>query len=272
MRSIVRWAGSKRQILKKLRPHWSDAYRRYIEPFAGSACLFFDLQPRRAILADLNSELIRTYQALTNDVDQVIRHFSLMSSDSNTYYKVRAVNPDALSLPELAARFLYLNRNCFNGLYRTNMAGGFNVPYGPPKSAVLNFEQDVRSAAEMLRTAELEVADFEDTVSKARSGDFVYLDPPYMIQKRRVFREYLPRSFSASDLGRLGKCLQRIDENGAAFLISYADSPEARALLRPWRYQRVRVRRHISGFVDTRRVGFELLAYNRLLEDISDGN
>ncbi|HEY0557993.1 MAG TPA: Dam family site-specific DNA-(adenine-N6)-methyltransferase, partial [Thermoanaerobaculia bacterium] len=215
MRSIIRWAGSKRQILKKLRPYWSDAYTTYIEPFAGSACLFFDIQPSTAILADLNSELVLSYIALKENVELVLEHFKKLRPDKETYYKVRAINPGMLSMEELAARFIYLNRYCFNGLYRTNLEGKFNVPYGPPKQALLNFEQEVRLAAVLLQQTTLKVSDFESTVAAACPNDFVYLDPPYMVQTRRIFREYSPQPFSIADLDRLSECLCHLDDIGA---------------------------------------------------------
>jgi len=271
MKSIIRWAGSKRQVLAKLRPYWPDASTRYIEPFAGSACSFFALQPKSAILGDLNKELIQTYMALRRDASLVLECFKRFPRSKEEYYKVRALSPSTLSSAEVAARFLYLNRYCFNGLYRTNLEGGFNVPYGPPKKDLLNFEQDVVAAAAILKSATLLTADFEETLRYVRKGDFVYLDPPYMVQRRRVFREYLPRPFCASDLARLSGCLERLDAVGATFLISYADSPEARELLKPWGYRRMCVRRNIAGFVNARRRAVELVGSNKQ-KAIADAN
>lgn len=263
---ILRWAGSKRDLIHKLMPYWPGDHSRYLEPFAGSACFFFAVQPRQAVLGDLNTELIHTYQALKRDADLVIECFRRLPLGKTAYYNVRRLDPRSLTPPELAARFLYLNRYCFNGLFRTNMSGRFNVPYGPPKRALVSFEETVLCASKLLKDVVLLDADFEETLTHARAGDFVYLDPPYVVENRRIFRQYLPHSFKPSDLVRLGACLRRLDDIGAAFLLSYADSREARSLLRPWQYKRVRTRRNIAGFAGARRVAFELLASNLFRE------
>jgi DNA adenine methylase len=113
----------------------------------------------------------------------------------------------------------------------------------------------------------LQDGDFEDTLAHARAGDFVYLDPPYVVRTRRVFSEYLPHSFSQGDLGRLAKCLDELDAIGAFFVVSYADSTEARALLAKWSYRRIAVRRHIAGFAGARRTNYELIATNLDVEE-----
>jgi DNA adenine methylase len=260
MKSPIRWAGSKRQTVGLLRKYWTGG--RYIEPFAGSACLFFDLEPSEAILGDLNWELTTAMQALKSDVEKILSILRGLPTGSDAYYRVRKLDPTRLDHSTLAARFLYLNRYCFNGLYRTNLRGQFNVPYGPPKSGRGVDEDLIRKAASLLRRATIMKADFEATVSLAGEGDFIYLDPPYVVSSRRVFREYLPESFSARDLSRLEELLRELDRKGASFVITYGDSPEARKLLRKWVPRRIRTRRNIAGFASDRRVSYELLATN----------
>jgi DNA adenine methylase len=272
MNPILRWAGSKRELVPKLRPYWLGGHSRYIEPFAGSACFFFALEPKSAVLGDLNSELIQTYRALKCDADLVLECFRRLPIGEAPYYSIRSIDPKSLTEPEVAARFLYLNRYCFNGLYRTNLAGSFNVPYGPPRRPLVNFERTVLGASSLLRNAQLVNADFETTLREVASGDFVYLDPPYAVEGRRIFAEYHPQSFTAPDLVRLGTCLRRIDEAGALFLVSYADSPEARRLFKPWSFRRVRTRRNIAGFAGARRTAFELVAFNLSSESGIHGN
>jgi DNA adenine methylase len=265
MNSIVRWAGSKRSLLPELRAAFpkQGTFRRYVEPFAGSACLFFDRQPDQAILADLNAELVAAYRAIRRDPHLVVDAFRRLPRGEKAYYRVRAINPMTLSDPELAGRFLYLNRYCFNGLYRTNLQGRFNVPYGPPKKPLSVFESNVIAAAKVLRNADLFTCDFEQTVERVEKGDFVYLDPPYVVDDRRVFAEYLPGSFSKSDLERLTDALADIDRRGATFLLSYADCREARHLVKQWRHRRVMTRRNIAGFSGARRRSYEVLASNK---------
>lgn len=265
MKSFVRWAGSKRSLLPELRSAFPAAgtFGRYVEPFAGSACLFFDRQPAHAILSDLNAELITTYRAVRRDASLVLEAFRRLRRGKSAYYQVRAISPASLADAELAGRFLYLNRFCFNGLYRTNLQGHFNVPYGPPKKPLTVFQDDVLAAAKILWHAEVLNCDFGQTLKLVERGDFVYLDPPYVLDERRVFAEYLPGSFSRDDLARLGEALAEIDRRGATFLLSYAASKEGEKLAKPWYNRRVWTRRNIAGFTGARRGDFELLASNK---------
>jgi len=262
MNSFIRWAGSKRQLLSKLKAFWPGGKTRYIEPFCGSACLFFDLEPQTAILGDVNSELITTYEVLQRDVDSVCDYLRRLPKGERNYYKLRSFDPEDLSETEKAARFIYLNRHCFNGIYRTNKAGKFNVPCGKrSKTADIDFDQIV-GAAHLLKRATLINSDFATTLEQVEKGDFVYLDPPYAVSDRKIFAEYHPDTFSIRDLARLGDHLQDMHEKGACFVVSYADSREARELLAPWNPKRVRTRRNIAGFAHDRRHAFELLATN----------
>lgn len=168
---------------------------------------------------------------------------------------------------------MYLNRYCFNGLYRTNLQGRFNVPYGPPKRGDLlpRVDEDlIRSASKMLSKALLVHGDFATTLDQCEVGDFVYLDPPYAVGSRRVFAEYLPNSFAGSDLPRLSSALDELNRRRITFVITYADCAEARALLKKWNPIRIRTPRNIAGFVGSRRCSFELLASN--LETVPHGN
>ena len=262
MNPIIRWAGSKRAVLHHLREYWPATATRYVEPFAGSACLFFDLLPTQALLGDLNTELIATYRAIRRDHRLVEECLGRLPTGSQGYYRVRAQDPAILSEAESAARFLYLNRHCFNGLYRTNKSGKFNVPYGPPKRSGALVEYRLAEAALALRNVSLIAADFETTLSQTEIGDFVYLDPPYAVSRRRVFAEYLPGSFAAFDLERLSSSLALLNERGIKFLVSYADSKEARDLLRDWNPKRIWTRRNIAGFAAHRRGAYELIASN----------
>lgn len=260
MKSPIRWAGSKKQTVRQLSRYWAGG--RYIEPFAGSACLFFELEPEEAVLGDLNWELVSAMQALRSNVGKVLALLRTLPTGKKAYYNVRQQDPATLGQYALAARFLYLNRYCFNGLYRTNLQGRFNVPYGPPRSGLGVDEESIRRAARLLQRATVLHGDFESTLAHAGRGDFVYLDPPYVVSSRRVFREYMPGSFCADDLVRLRELLSDLERRGASFVITYADSPEARRLLRHWQPRRIRTRRNIAGFASDRRVTYELLATN----------
>jgi DNA adenine methylase len=249
-------------LLRHLRPYWPGGETRYVEPFCGSACLFFDLEPSRAILGDLNEELIWTLRAVKNAPHIVLESLHRLRQSKASYYKLRNVSPLSLAEADRAGRLLYLNRNCFNGIYRTNRKGEFNVPYGPPKSGHAIDQSPVIAASRALSNVMIVCGDFEKTLGHVQTGDFVYLDPPYCLDNRRVFREYVPGSFALADLERLATQLRRLDALNIRFVITYADSPEARDLLRPWKPYRVRVRRHVAGFSYHRRYAYELIASN----------
>jgi DNA adenine methylase len=182
------------------------------------------------------------------------------------YYALREVDPSSLSEVEIAARFLFLNKLCFNGIYRTNLAGRFNVPYAKPKRRRVVFDFDtLNKTAVLLKNASLLHGDFETVLAEARADDFVYLDPPYAVAKRRVFSEYQAQGFSERDLDRLRSCLVELDRRGVHFVLSYADSAEGRMLASNWGYRRVRTRRNVAGFSGDRRLAFEVMASNREL-------
>lgn len=270
MKSFIRWAGSKRLLLGHLRSHWTGTANRYIEPFCGSACFFFDIGPNSGVLGDLNQELIGAFRAIRSDPYRVLEALRRFPTGEAGYYRVRKMQPSSLAENERAARFLYLNRYCFNGIYRTNGKGEFNVPYGPPRSGKSVDESVVIAASKALTGCLLVNGDFEHTLRHAQAGDFVYLDPPYCLNDRRIFREYLPGSFSISDLERLRAQLERLDKLGVSFLISYADCAEARKLLHPWKPRRIRARRHIAGFSDKRRTAYEVIATNSPLATLKE--
>lgn len=258
---ILRWAGSKRKGLPSLTTFWSDRFERYIEPFAGSACLFLNLKPKAAILADLNSTLMQTYRTIRKHPLAVAEALYAIPRNSEAYYEVRRRLKSCRNAIETAAFFVYLNRNCFNGIYRTNLKGEFNVPLGADQGQYPS-RRDFQTTATLLKSAKLLSGDFGATLRHLRRNDFVYLDPPFAATGVRTFTEYGKRSFAASDLYRLSRHLDRIDRRGAFFLVSYADCVCARKIARNWNSKKVQVRRQIAGFAAKRRVSGELLITN----------
>ncbi|MCY4004168.1 MAG: Dam family site-specific DNA-(adenine-N6)-methyltransferase [Rhodospirillales bacterium] len=259
---LLRWAGSKQQLVGELASYWDGNKSRYVEPFAGSARLFFRLEPERALLGDINAGLISTYCEIQRGPEQVHRFFSRWENSSDKYYELRAKDPETLGTAERAARFIYLNRFCFNGLYRTNLRGEFNVPYGGAKTGRLPTLKRLEKIATLLKRATIMCADFVETVAKAEAGDFVYMDPPFSVSERRVFREYDATDFCDTDLVRLRKCLVELDTKGTRFVLSYDDSEEGETLAEGFGIRRVSTRRNIAGFSGSRRVAQELLISN----------
>jgi DNA adenine methylase len=261
-RPILRWAGSKRQLLPILGNYWSKSYSRYVEPFAGSCSLFHRLTPAEALLADKNEELMEAYEILRSHPDDVYDATSSLSRVEWLYLSVRALKPKKLPMVERAARFIYLNRNCFNGIFRTNQRGEFNVPFAHSRQGALPNRDEFLATARLLKDAELRAWDFGTTLRHCREGDFVYLDPPYVVEARRVFREYGPRPFDSADMLRLSEHLTKLHRRGVAFVLSYADCSESRAIAKKWWSRRVRVRRNIAGFASNRKQSFELIITN----------
>lgn len=260
---IIRWAGSKRKVLPSLIERAPRSFRTYVEPFSGSACLFFALRPKRAVLGDINEELITTYESLRKHPRLVYRELSSKPRTESYYYALRRELPSELPPIARAARFLYLNRFCFNGVFRTNKMGSFNVPFGK-RTGDIPPERTFVRASIRLRNVRLRVGDFETCVSHVKRGDFVYLDPPYATGQSRWRGEYGYNSFTKSDLSRLVACLKRIHRKGAYFLLSYADGAEIKRRFSSLscRITRLRVRRHVAGFRRHRRLVNELLISN----------
>jgi DNA adenine methylase len=259
---FLRWAGSKKKQISRLSLFWHPNYTRYVEPFAGSCSLFFALSPQEAILGDKNAELIDMYSTVRDHSEDIYDRVAAIPRTRDTYYKMRSQCPENLLQVERAVRFIYLNRNCFNGIFRTNARGQFNVPFASSRVGAFVTRDEFVKAAELLRCAQLCAADFGSTLRYVRRGDFVYLDPPYVVKSRRVFREYGAKVFDNADIDRLQRHLRAIDVKGAHFVVSYADCREARCLAQDWTCHRIRLRRHIAGFSEARRLAYELLITN----------
>jgi DNA adenine methylase len=260
---FLRWAGSKRRLLPVLQQFWTPKHKGYIEPFAGSACLYFAIAPPKAILGDLNSELIATYLEVKHRVDSVLKELGQLRPASKREYKrLRRVELATLTPGARAARFIYLNRFCFNGIYRTNLLGQFNVPYSGDRCGNLPAEDAFKKCSRRLRQARFVNGDFEKVLNKAKKGDLVYMDPPFAVRARRIFREYDPSTFTHKDIARLRGQMKRLDSAGISFVVSYAESDEADVLRKGFTYQTVAVRRHIAGFAAHRAVTNELLISN----------
>lgn len=262
---FLRWAGSKKQLIPIIYTYWRNHHKRYFEAFAGSASLFFHIQPKTAILSDINSELIKTYKQIKKNETKVLEKLRKLKIRKQDYYRIRELKPQQLDPAMRAARFIYLNRFCFNGLYRTNRKGEFNVPYGGEKSGSIPAEETFYKCHVALQNACLKTGDFEKVLDMTEHGDFVYLDPPYSNKKIRIFHEYDPSNFNWKDLYRLRLWQEEMTARGVEFLISYADCEEARILKDGYKIQKVEVKRNIAGFAKHRRVVTELLINNRHL-------
>jgi DNA adenine methylase len=259
----LRWAGSKRRAAAVLAKYWErSGALRYVEPFAGSAAVFYYVGARHALLGDLNEELIHTYGAIKREPRRVGRVLRAWTGDAATYYRLRSLTPSSMAPVQRAARFLYLNRWCFNGIYRTNKKGEFNVPFGGQRVGPPVSDSELVETAALLQRARLVCGDFEVTLGLVRQNDFVFMDPPYSVRGKRVFNDYAARGFGEDDLARLRLQLERIDALGAQFLVSYADSQEGQWLARGFETARLGVHRNVGGFRHRRRRAMEILISN----------
>lgn len=262
---FLRWAGSKRQLVPKLASFWTPSFQRYFEPFMGSACLFFALRPRKAVLSDANRQLVQTFRVVKKNPEKLAQSLEQLPMGRTAYYNLRSQNHRELSDVDAAARFIFLNRFCFNGLFRTNQAGEFNVPYASSKTGRLPTLHHLLEASKLFKGTRLLCEDFETVLADVGAGDFVYLDPPFAVSNRRVFRQYGPNEFGLDDLRRLASAIARIERRGAVFVLSYAYCSEALDLFRGWPTRKIFVRRNIAGFTRSRRTAAELLISNLLM-------
>jgi len=259
---FLRWAGSKRQLLPKLIDLAPKTFNRYWEPFLGSGSLYFALRPERATLSDINPDLIEVFHNVKNAPTMTHNHYSFINTDRETYYTIRAIDPQTLSSVERAARFIYLNRLCFNGLYRTNLNNKFNVPYGAHKAGALPPLASIISCAEVLANAHLVHGDFESILNLTEPGDFVFLDPPYISNGTRIFKEYGPSIFMEKDVLRLVNQLHNLDDKGVKFILTFVDTKQARELFSNWRLGRAIIKRNIAGFAKDRKNKSEIVIRN----------
>jgi DNA adenine methylase len=255
-RPFLKWAGGKGQLIEQFRPLLPRTYERYFEPFVGSAAVFFALRPRAATLSDVNRELVDCYVAVQKHVEEVVAALGRHEYDPEQYYRVREIDPASLPLAERAARTIYLNKTGYNGLYRVNRKGRFNVPFGRytnPGFRHPDSLENLRACSRALRRVKLDVRDFGDVVRHARAGDFVYFDPPYVpVSETSAFTSYVPGGFGAAEQERLADVVRRLSDRGVRVMLSNSDTPAVRALYRGFRIETVHASRSINSKVDRR--------------------
>jgi DNA adenine methylase len=260
---FLKWAGGKTSLLPELLKHVPSPLRRYHEPFVGGGALFFAVAPRRALLSDANGELIHCWRQVRDDVHAVLDALAGHVYDRARFEAVRALDPLRLAPAERAARFIYLNKTCFNGLWRVNRAGRFNVPFGRYKNPTFHHPGLLLRANRALRGAHIHRAPFEIALQRATPGDFVYLDPPYdPVSQTASFTSYTRDAFTWADQERLAAECAALDRRGVRFLLSNSATPRIRALYRGFEQRVVRAPRHISCKGEGRGRVDELLVFN----------
>ncbi|MCA0060124.1 MULTISPECIES: Dam family site-specific DNA-(adenine-N6)-methyltransferase [unclassified Mesorhizobium] len=260
---LLRWAGSKRLALSHLTRFCDHQGGTYFEPFCGSASLFFRLSPPRSVLSDLNSNLIAFYNDCCRDAANLWEIAASLDVNRESYYSIR--NEYNASEPSLrrSALFYYLNRNCFNGIYRTNKKGQFNVPFSGSRTSKFPTLQHFERSCALVATAEFCFGDFQSVLESVKKDDFVFLDPPYATDTKRVFNEYHQNSFSVPDIKRVISVMKMLDDVGAKFVCTYDAAEEGSfSEIRRWIVSKFDVHRNIGGFQTSRRKATEIIMSN----------
>ena len=238
---------------------------RYFEPFTGSAAVFFHLQPADACLADVNQNLVEVYQVVQQDVEGLIQSLKVHYNERDYFYQIRAQDPAELSAVERAARLIFLNRTCYNGLYRENSKGQFNVPFGRYDNPTICDEARLRRASQALQGVELVAGDFEQVVTPAGPGDFIYFDPPYVpLSATSNFTSYSRTGFDIDDQRRLAGVIGQLTQRGCFVMLSNSSTALVYELYEQpvFRLVPIQARRSINSKAEGRGPVKELLILN----------
>lgn len=260
---FVKWAGGKTQLLDKLHAYMPNQFKNYFEPFIGGGSFFFNLAPNKAIINDFNSELVSAYKCFQDDEmfrflkDELKKHEDNHSEEY--YYQIRLMDKEEgfLELPIYirAARMIYLNKACFNGLYRVNSKGFFNVPSGRKKKVITFDEDNFNSLREYFRNNDITIlnGDFEDAAKNANTGDFVYFDPPYdVIENKNSFTSYSKNDFGKTEQVRLAKFYKELSNRGVFVMLSNHNTTFINELYKEFNIHIVNAKRMINSKGDGR--------------------
>jgi DNA adenine methylase len=230
---FVKWVGGKRQLLEQFRKmnlyppeDFDPENSRYFEPFVGGGAVFFDLLPEEGFLSDLNKELVTTYNVIKNDLEKLIISLKKHKTDKEYFLKIRGQDPNKLSDVAVASRFIFLNRTCFNGMYRVNSKGGFNVPFGKYSNPLICDENNLRKVSKALQNIDIKHQDYKEVLKKAKKGDFIYFDPPYYpVSKTASFTSYTAETFLDKEQTELRDTFVELHERGCFVMLSNSDTP-----------------------------------------------
>ena len=271
---FVKWAGGKRQLIPILNQNLPESFGTYYEPFLGGGALLFhiltDKNGQKCSISDLNSDLVLAYTTIRDRIDALItslkNHEKNYQKDSESYYySIRESNPR--SEIEKTSRLIFLNRTCFNGLYRVNSKGKFNVPLGTYSNPNIVNEENIRAVSHILQSSRtvIKCRDFEAVLRDAKKGDLIYFDPPYQpVSATSNFTSYTTKDFTYDDLTRLAELCLKLDSRGCNVLLSNSDSQEVADIFakNPWKITRIAANRSINSNSKKRTGHFELLIKN----------
>lgn len=264
---IVKWVGGKRQLMFELIKNIPKSYNRYFEPFIGGGALFFELQPEQAYISDMNEELINLYSVVRNNVYELIKDLSKHEVSKEYFLEIRNIDRTEqyteLSDVERASRFIYLNRTCFNGMYRVNSQGQFNVPFGHYKNPRIIDKNNLLNCSELLKKTEIKCADFSEILTKVKKGDLVYFDPPYVpLNETSSFTSYTKDGFDINMQFKLRDVCDELDNKGVKFMLSNSDTKLVNELYENYNIKKVFASRQINANADGRGKITEVLVRN----------
>jgi DNA adenine methylase len=270
---FLKWAGGKRQLLPEIRKYIPSKFKRYFEPFIGGGAVLFDLQPKRAVINDINEEIINVYETIRSDVDALIADLKKHKNDVDYYYKLRESDRESryknFSKVKRASRIIYLNKTCYNGLFRVNSQGQFNVPFGNYGNPNIVNEVILRAVSHYLNVPGVDVrflnVDFEVAVKEAKKDAFVYFDPPYYpISNSASFTGYSLDGFNERDQIRLKELCDDLHIRGCKFLLSNSDCGFIRDLYKGYKdkFVKIEATRNINSVGSGRGKIAELLIKN----------
>ena len=267
---VVKWVGGKRQLLPQILPLIPKRMSAYCEPFLGGGAVLFALQPRRALVNDLNQDLITVYRVIKENADALIEHLSRHENTPEYFYRIRDLDRDrpayaALSDVEKASRLLYLNKTCYNGLFRVNASGAFNSPYGHYRRPNIVNEQTIRGVSRYFNSCDITFfsEDFAAVLDRVPRGGFVYLDPPYdPVSDTASFTGYNRGGFGREEQVRLKACCDALTARGVKFLLSNSATPFIRELYSSYHVSIVQARRAVNSVASRRGAIEEVLVRN----------
>ena len=264
---IVKWVGGKRQLMFELLKNMPKDYNRYFEPFIGGGALFFELQPDNAYISDMNEELINLYKVVRDNVDELITDLQKHDISKDYFMEIRNIDRTKeyqnWSDVKKASRFIYLNRTCFNGMYRVNSQGQFNVPFGHYKNPRIIDENNLINCSNLLQKTEIQHADFSEILKKVKKGDFVYFDPPYVpLSETSSFTSYTKDGFDLDMQFKLRDVCDELHSMGVKFLLSNSDTKLVNELYENYNIKKVFASRQINANADGRGKITEVLVRN----------
>lgn len=269
MSPVIKWVGGKRQLMNHIKERLPKKYNDYYEPFAGGLAVLLGLQPKTATVNDINKELINLYQTIKNKKDDFLKELEKLDKlncDKDKYIEIRKRYNDKIENDEhdaeLAALFVWLNKHCFNGLYRVNKKGQFNVPYnnknGTSQSVV---KENIDMISTYFQHVTILNGDFEDCLKTAKEGDFIFIDSPYAPINPTSFEDYTKEGFAKKDHERLAKIFKELDEKGCYCMLTNHDTPLIRELYDDYEIETVDVKRMVNRDANNR-VGVEVIIRN----------